>query len=74
MDQIISIANQAGGVGKTTSMINVGEALAEQRFNGLLVDADPQGTLTEGVGLRELYDQKISSLHQVFTDPRVPRR
>ena len=70
MTEILSVANQAGGVGKTTTTINVGGALAEQGHDVLLVDADPQGTMTEGVGLRELYDQKIPSLHQVLVDPQ----
>lgn len=70
MTQIISVANQAGGVGKTTTTINVGGALANQGHDVLLVDSDPQGTMTEGVGLRDIYDKKISSLHQVLVDPQ----
>lgn len=70
MTQIISIANQAGGVGKTTTTINVGGALADQGHDVLLVDSDPQGTMTEGVGLRDIYDKKIPSLHQVLVDPQ----
>lgn len=69
MTEIISFGNQAGGVGKTTSTIQVGGALAEQNQDVLLIDADPQGTLTEGTGFRDLYDKKIPSLHQVLTDP-----
>lgn len=69
MTQTIAISNQAGGVGKTTTTINLGGALAKHGHDVLLVDADPQGTLTEGTGFRELYDQKIPSLHQVMIDP-----
>lgn len=69
MTQTIAISNQAGGVGKTTTTINLGGALANRDHDVLLIDADPQGTLTEGTGFRELYDQKIPSLHQVMVDP-----
>src|ERR687886_1133368 len=49
----IAIANQKGGVGKTTITINLGAALAEMGQRTLLVDLDPQGHLTEGLGLAE---------------------
>ena len=66
MGRVITIANQKGGVGKTTTAINLGASLAIAERRTLVIDCDPQGNATSGLGLRR--DRDTPSVYECLVN------
>jgi chromosome partitioning protein len=69
MTKTIAIANQKGGVGKTTTVINLGVALADMHKKTLLVDLDPQGSLSAGLGINA--NNLKETIYNALLDPTI---
>jgi len=81
MSRVIAIANQKGGVGKTTTAINLGASLAAHEHRTLIVDIDPQGNATSGLGVEDrrgmptIYEVLVEGhplADAILTDEDVP--
>ncbi len=66
MGKIISVANQKGGVGKTTTTINLSAALAEKGKRILIIDIDPQGNTTSGFGINK--NEEENTIYELLLD------
>jgi chromosome partitioning protein len=70
MGRVIAVANQKGGVGKTTTAINLASSFAAAEVNTLLVDCDPQSNATSGLGLAK-DPERLSTYHLLMGDAKA---
>ena len=70
MARVICIANQKGGVGKTTTSVNLSASLASKGRRVLLIDLDPQGNASSGLGLKK-YEYQDANIYHVLIGERT---